>query len=477
MPKSVTKGRAALLAGLAAVWLVLASAPALAHATLVGASPPQGSEVTKPPERVELRFSEPVNAEFDPVVVRGAGGARVDTHDARVDPEDARVVLADLKKLPEGSYTVKWRVTSIDGHVVEGRYDFAVGAAGKNRPSEDEGKSDTSAQAAGAHSGHHGEHLGGSAGGVASTDRREPVPEPAEGAAASSQAASIEHGLALAASAFLAGLAPFVALVWLPASRQTAGGYGTLRPFGVLAWALLCVLAVAGVGELSSYAVRISGEPLSMGLFAQTLFGSRVGEVWLIRLALALLTAAAITAAAGSGRSWGWGAATVTACLLLMSLTGLSHAAATGSFLPLVADWTHAVAAAVWMGGLLGFAVALLFGPLRGLPPDRQAKLRERSVRRFSTVATIAVAVLACTGLYAALLHVPSPQALVDTPYGRALLVKLGLLALVLAIGARNLLLRGRGPFGRLIIVELLLALGLFAATGFLTSLPPASGT
>jgi copper transport protein len=54
--------------------------------------------------------------------------------------------------------------------------------------------------------------------------------------------------------------------------------------------------------------------------------------------------------------------------------------------------------------------------------------------------------------------------------------VKLGLLALVLAIGARNLRLRGRGPFGRLIIVELLLALGLFVATGFLTSLPPASG-
>jgi copper transport protein len=230
------------------------------------------------------------------------------------------------------------------------------------------------------------------------------------------------------------------------------------------------------VGELSSYAVRASGEPLSTGLFAQTLFSSRVGEVWLIRLALALLTAAAMIAAAVSGRTWGWWAATGTGGLLLMTLTRLSHAAATGRFLPFVADWTHAVAAAVWMGGLLGFVVALFFGQLRSLPPDRQAKLRERSVRRFSTVATIAVAVLAATGLYASLLHVPSLQALVDTPYGRALLVKLGLLALVLAIGTCNLLLRGRGPFGRLIIVELLLALGLFVATGFLTSLPPASG-
>jgi hypothetical protein len=67
-----------------------------------------------------------VDAEFDPVVVRAAGGARVDAHDARVDPEDARVVLAHLESVPKGSYIVKWRVTSIDGHVVEGRYDFAV---------------------------------------------------------------------------------------------------------------------------------------------------------------------------------------------------------------------------------------------------------------------------------------------------------------------------------------------------------------
>ena len=161
--------------------------------------------------------------------------------------------------------------------------------------------------------------------------------------------------------------------------------------------------------------------------------------------------------------------------MLLMTLTQLSHAAAEGSFLPFLADWVHAMAAAVWMGGLLGLAITLSSGPLDALAPDRLATLRERSVRRFSKVATTAVVVLASTGLYAILLHVPSLQALVATPYGRALLVKLGLLTFVLAISAANFLLRGRRPFGHLVVVELLLALGLFIATGFLTSLPPAS--
>jgi copper transport protein len=125
---------------------------------------------------------------------------------------------------------------------------------------------------------------------------------------------------------------------------------------------------------------------------------------------------------------------------------------------------------------LLGFGVALCSSAFRDLAPDSRMKLRERAVRRFSTVATFAVVVLACTGLYAALLHVPNPQALLATPYGRALIVKLALVSLLLGVGASHLMLRGRGPFGRLVVLELLLALGLFVATGFLTSLPPASG-
>jgi copper transport protein len=464
-------GRLAIVSWLAATWFLLACAPALAHANLVGASPRPGGEVSKPPERVELRFSEPVDAEFDPVVVRTVSGARVDAHNAHVDPEDARVVLADLERVLEGSYTVKWRVTSIDGHVVDGRYAFAVAAAGEDRPSEDAGNRATTAEAAGAHSGHHGGHHGGGAGGVASTDRRDPVPEPAAG-----RAARIEHGLALAATAFLAGLAPFAVLVWLPASRQSGVGRAAIRSFGVLAGGLLLALALAGVGELSSYAVRASGDPLSTELFWHTLFDSRVGALWLTRLSLALLAAAVIAAAASSGRTWPWWAAIGASGMLMITLTGLSHAAATGRLLPLLADWTHAVAATVWIGGLLGFAVAMCSRAFRDLAPDSRMKLRDRAVRRFSAVATYAVVVLACTGLYAAVLHIPNPQALLATPYGRALIAKLALLSLLLAAGASNLLLRGRGPFGRLVVLELLLALALFVATGFLTSLPPATG-
>ena len=288
---------------------------------------------------------------------------------------------------------------------------------------------------------------------------------------------TIVHGFALAASALLAGLAPFAALVWLPASSEVGAGYRAVRPFGLAAWGLFYVLVFAGVGELASYAARAWGEPLDPALFKEALLETRVGAVWIARIGFALITASAIIAAVRWGRAWLWWTAAGAGGLLLMTLTQISHAAAEGRFLPFLADWVHATAAAIWMGGLLGLVLASFSGPMGELEGDQKARLRERSVRRFSTIAITAVLVLGSTGLYAALLHVPSWEALVSTPYGRALLTKLGLLALVLAIGAVNLLLRGRGPLGGLVVLELLLASGLFVATGFLTTLPPASAS
>jgi copper transport protein len=295
------------------------------------------------------------------------------------------------------------------------------------------------------------------------------------GGASSDVMGGIEHGIALGATVLLAGLAPFVALVWLPASKDVDVSQTAVRPFGLVAWVLLYVLVIAGVAELSAYATLASGEPLSPSLLRQTLLDTRVGNVWLARFGFALLTAALVTTAARSGRNVYWWAASGTAALLLMTLTQLSHAAAEGRFLPFLADWVHAAAATVWTGGLLGLLFVFFSGPLDAVPSDRRAKLRERTVRRFSRVATTAVIVLAATGLYAILLHVPNLAALVDTPYGRTLLTKLGLLVLLLGIGGTNYFLRGRGPFGRLVGAELVLALGIFVATGFLTSLPPAT--
>lgn len=286
--------------------------------------------------------------------------------------------------------------------------------------------------------------------------------------------AGIVHGTTQGIAAFLAGLVVFAALVWLPASRaENAEVDQAAGLFCRWTWLLAGLLVVAGLVELPVYATRASGEVLSPGLLVEALHDTRVGHLWIVRGLLGFLVAAATTYAVWrrSPAYW-WGAACVAAGLL-MTLTLQSHAAAEGGFLPLAADWLHVVAASVWMGGLLGFPI-LLARPLLTVPVEARAKLLGRTVRRFSKVATGAVIALLVTGSYAILLHVPSPSALADTAYGNALTVKLGLLVLLLVAGAVNLVSRGRGPFGRVVRLELALAVCVFVVTGFLTTLPPA---
>ncbi|MDQ4002059.1 MAG: DUF305 domain-containing protein [Actinomycetota bacterium] len=286
-------------------------------------------------------------------------------------------------------------------------------------------------------------------------------------------AASIAHGATLGAVVFLVGLVAFVALVWLPTSRIVGAGQDAVGLFVPWIWALLGLLLVAGAVELSLYAVRASGEPFGLGLLGQALSDTRVGHVWLARIGSGLLTAVVATLAVRLRRpAYWWGAAGIGSALL-ETLTLTSHAAAEG-LLPSLADWLHVVAASVWMGGLLGFPLVLL-GPPRTMPAKQRTELRWRAVRRFSKVATLAVMTLIVTGVYATLLHVPSVEGLLGTAYGRALMVKLGLAVLLLAAGGVNLVLEGRGPFKRVVRLELILAILIFVATGFLTTLPPAS--
>jgi copper resistance protein C len=117
---------AALLA-LSAAWLLLSCVPVLAHARLVETYPADEDTLAEPPEQVQLLYNEPVEAAFDPIEVYDPEGDRVNEDDVREASDNRRLLIVDLVEgLPEGSYTVEWRVTSADGHPVSGEYGFDV---------------------------------------------------------------------------------------------------------------------------------------------------------------------------------------------------------------------------------------------------------------------------------------------------------------------------------------------------------------
>ena len=104
-----------------------------AHAVLVKSTPARKTTVVQPPPRVELTFSERLEPAYSSVSVLDAGGREVDLRDAALAPGDSRRLVVSLPPLPAGTYTVRFRVLSVDGHVVESEFPFTIGTRGTAR--------------------------------------------------------------------------------------------------------------------------------------------------------------------------------------------------------------------------------------------------------------------------------------------------------------------------------------------------------
>jgi len=124
-----------LLAGLAFVLILVTALPlnASAHAALVKSSPARGTTLVQPPQRVELTFSERLEPAYSTVDVADTAGQQVDLRDASLSPADSRRLTVSLPHLVAGKYTVRFRVLSVDGHVVQSEFAFTVGTRGVAR--------------------------------------------------------------------------------------------------------------------------------------------------------------------------------------------------------------------------------------------------------------------------------------------------------------------------------------------------------
>ena len=122
------------------------------------------------------------------------------------------------------------------------------------------------------------------------------------------------------------------------------------------------------------------------------------------------------------------------AALVVPGVAG--HAAQTSPRgLTMLFDWLHLASGSVWLGGLVGVLVLWFSLPVRERVPGLSVL-----IPRFSNVALGSVVVLAATGVGEAIDHMPAVNALWETGYGRAILVKTGLLGGALLLASGNLL-------------------------------------
>lgn len=106
--------------------LCLHTSPALAHAMLVKAEPARRAALAKAPVQVRLWFNEEVEKDYAALTVLDEGKRPLTEVIPQISADDPKSIVLPLSELPPGKYTVKFRILSVDGHVVDSSYDFTV---------------------------------------------------------------------------------------------------------------------------------------------------------------------------------------------------------------------------------------------------------------------------------------------------------------------------------------------------------------
>lgn len=154
-----------------------------------------------------------------------------------------------------------------------------------------------------------------------------------------------------------------------------------------------------------------------------------------------------------------------------LSLAGHQGTEASAIWLSPLADWLHLVAASIWVGGVAALA---------GLVWPSAPRLRKRAFVGFSRIAVALVGAMVLGGVYLAIERLPAVAALWTTAYGQLPLLKLAVVAVALGWGAiHHAVLRPRIEAGGArrarpsLVGEAVVALAVLLAAAVLTNASP----
>jgi putative copper resistance protein D len=199
----------------------------------------------------------------------------------------------------------------------------------------------------------------------------------------------------------------------------------------------LAATVISGMIWRLLQAASMSGMPFNEAMTTDVLSTvfteTQFGQVTAIRLGLTIVLAACLAYDAIVIAQWlGLGAALGLAASLAWTGHAGSTLGATG-YLHVAADALHVIASAAWIGGLVSLILFL------AVVRRRQAvSLAHDAAKRFSTLGFVSVATLLLTGILNAAILVGSLRGLVVTPYGRLLMLKLGIFVIMLGLAAIN---------------------------------------
>ena len=385
---------------LAAAALIALALPAsaFAHANLLERTPTYGSKLQRSPRAISLRFDQSVDVFKNAIDVRSSTGRDVTAGPSRTIA-DGRIATVPLRRLQKGAYTVRWHVTSNEGHVLSGVYTFGVQVV-PPPPTEAYG-----------------------AGGITTSEH------------------IVKWGFFVGLALLVGGLAFRLLVLGGRATPAVERRFYWVVGIGVVT----CIeLGIVGFLLRARDAFQLPLGRLVYGDLSPLAQGTRFGTAFIaMTLGFALVAAIVFMAWLVDRPALLWPG---LACGLVLcsglSLSGHSAVEAGSTWRSELADWVHLSAACIWVGGLVQLAVVVW---------PAAPHLRREAFLRFSKLAAGLVGAMVLAGAYLAYLRLPQASDLWNEHYGRVLLLKSGLVVVALSWGAvhhfvvRPALERGRG--------------------------------
>lgn len=422
--------RGLLLAGL--VFVALPSSPVFAHAALQSSTPAANSVLETSPSAIVLDFDEEIEAPLADIQLFDGAGERVELGGARAG-DDATITTASVPALDDGLYAVIWRVTSADGHVVNGAFSFQVGTSSTG-------------------------------------DGQDLLDQVRDGVGA-------DRGLT-----WFYGIARFLALAgaitalgvgwWSLQGRPPIGSRTAVRRVMWAGWGLL---AVGSVAAFIGFGAQVQGGTLSELFDTSTwsdVASTQTGRMLVLRVVLAVVLGVLGWKYSSNTQGWWRGAALTAGLLTIVTFSMSGHPnSLSPRWLWVIVDEVHLGAVTLWLGGL----IALAFVGREWMAEPEAV----RPIDRFSLTATVCVPVIVATGVAQTLKLAGGLDDVTATDWGRMLLTKVMVVIALLAVaGVSRWLLRhdGAASIRRTVIAEAALGLVVVALAAGMVGQPPRVG-
>ena len=430
------------VAGGLLVLMLVACLPltSFAHAKLVRSQPKANDTLSQVPKLVELWFNEELEPSpgLNTVEVKDPTGTRFDRGEVTLS-EGNKKAQVELGELGPGTYTVSWKAVAADQHAMHGTFTFSVATpnvTATTTPSTEQKSVNPS------------------------------PPQPPNGhmpamGSEGNQVDQIAWGqtlvrwLSYLAMMMLFGGFAFRSLVLVPSFRRALEGDTgqamrvSERRVLLFSWISIAVLFISSLAALALQASTDFDKPLGDALSPTMLgrvLGTGYGRSWILQITstvviavILLLLTHRIKRNNSSPYSGLWWAGLLTSAVLLIAPTWTGHAMASAKEfrLAVFTDWLHLLAGGFWVGGL--FHLAMSWRPaLESIPKQRRPLVLNHVIKHFTRIAMPSVVLLVLAGLYNTWAHIPRLQAFWMTDYGKALSLKLLLVALMLLLGAIN---------------------------------------